>query len=53
MYTVKELIETLNQCPQDYEVDLNILSDTDLITEIYSIDEVGINHDTKTVGLFA
>lgn len=44
MYTVKELIETLKQCPQDYEV----LIDIDLPLEV-----VAINNDTKIVNLLA
>lgn len=48
MYTVKELIETLKQCPEDYEVLINYIED------IYSpIEEVGIDHKEKTVDLFA
>lgn len=43
MYTVAELIETLKQCPQDYEV---------MISEFESIEEVGVNHIEKTVDLF-
>lgn len=47
MYTVKELIETLKQCPQDYEV----LLDADFA--IFKIDTVGIDHEEETVDLFA
>ncbi len=47
MYTVKELIETLKQCPEDYEV----LIDTK--TTIYQLEMVGIDHGEKTVDLFA
>lgn len=48
MYTVKELIEALQQCPQDYEIAL-IESDGN---DCY-LKTVGIDHDTKTVDLFA
>lgn len=47
MYTVAELIETLKQCPQDYEV---IVGAESTIFYIYS---VGIDHDEKTVDLYA
>lgn len=53
MYTVKELIKTLQQCPEDYEVVMDIFSDTNYVTDEYSIETVGIIHDTKTVDLFA
>ena len=47
MYTVKELIEALQQCPEDYEVLINYME------HIYSpIVEVGIDHEEQTVDLF-
>jgi hypothetical protein len=46
MYTVKELIEALQQCPQDYEV--RICADC----TIFDLESVGIDHDDKTVDLF-
>ena len=46
MYTVKELIETLKQCPEDYEVTISALDME------FAVNVVGINHDTKTVDLF-
>lgn len=47
MYTVKELIETLKQCPEDYEVMVNYME------HIWSsIVSVGIDHEEKTVDLF-
>ena len=46
MYTVKELIETLKQCPDDYEVTLNVPG------MCLGIDSVGIDHEEKTVDLF-
>ena len=47
MYTVKELIEALKQCPEDYDV-TTIANDN-----LFSIDEIGINHGLKTVALFS
>lgn len=47
MYTVKELIETLKQCPEDYEVEF-----TNNRGIFYTIDVVGIDHNDKTVTLF-
>ncbi len=48
MYTVKELIDALSKCPEDYEVlmcdDLHIF---------YKIEEVGIDHNEKDVTLFS
>ena len=43
MYTVAELIETLKQCPQDYEVLLGFMTE---------IESVGIDHEKQTVNLF-
>lgn len=48
MYTVKELIEALKQCPEDYEV---VIVDT--LGDLFSIDVLGIDNDAKTVNLFA
>lgn len=48
MYTVKELIETLKQCPEDYEV---LLCD-DLGTYL-KIEQVGIDHAEQDVTLFS
>ena len=47
MYTVKELIETLKQCPEDYEVLFN-----DGYT-VHSIEQVGIDNNEQTVDLFS
>lgn len=47
MYTVKELIESLKQCPEDYEV---MLIDTN--GDAHCIDALGINNATETVDLF-
>lgn len=47
MYTVKELIEALQQCPEDYKVMVNY--------EIHcwgDIEELGIDNKEKTVDLF-
>jgi hypothetical protein len=49
MYTVKELIEALKQCPEDYEVVMNITS----YALSASIDVVGIDHKDKVVDLFS
>ena len=46
MYTVKELIETLKQCPEDYEV---LIHGTG---EFLGIETVGIDNEEKTVDLF-
>ena len=46
MYTVAELIETLKQCPQDYEVNIFVEY------ENYGLESVGIDHDNKKVDLF-
>lgn len=47
MYTVKELIETLQKCPEDYAVLLHTES------ESFNIECVGIDRDEETVDLFA
>lgn len=47
MYTVKELIEFLQQCPHDYPV----LLTADGVT--YDIEVVGIDPNEGTVDLFA
>ena len=46
MYTVKELIETLKQCPQDYEVFINTP------VSIFHGEMVGIDHEEESVDLF-
>ena len=46
MYTVAELIETLKQCPQDYEVLINTPH------FISGIETVGIDNNEQTVDLF-
>ena len=46
MFTVAELIETLKQCPQDYEVRMRA------DWESYEINSVGIDNDEHTVDLF-
>lgn len=46
MYTVKELIEVLQKCPQDFEV----LIRTE--TETSPIETIGIDHNENTVDLF-
>ena len=51
MYTVKELIEALKQCPEDYTVLMNI-RDT-YIDCRYDIETVGIDHNEQTVDLFS
>lgn len=47
MYTVKELIEALQQCPEDYAVLAG-----ELLTELPQIEAVGIDHAQKVVELF-
>ena len=46
MYTVKELIEDLQQCPQDYPVYIYADSTT------FIIETVGIDPNEKEVGIF-
>ena len=46
MYTVKELIEALQQCPEDYIVNMAVEY------ENYGLESIGIDHDRKTVDLF-
>ena len=48
MYTVKELIEALKQCPEDYEVKI-----VDSECSWQSVDTIGIDHNAKSVDLFA
>jgi predicted secreted protein len=43
MYTVKELIEALQHCPEDYKVFIDICGE---------IEYVGIDDEEKTVNLF-
>ena len=47
MYTVKELIEALSKCPDDYEV---LINHTEIIW--CEIEEIGIDHEEKAVDLF-
>lgn len=47
MYTVKELIEALKKCPEDYKVVVGAHNLNDM-----EVDMVGIDHDEKVVGLF-
>lgn len=47
MYSVKELIEALLKCPEDYEVVINTPEGG------FGIEAVGIDHEDKTVDLFA
>lgn len=49
MYTVAELIETMKQCPQDYQVIMNFTA----AAECWTIEAVGIDHDDKVVDLFS
>ena len=46
MYTVKELIEALKQCPEDYEVLVQVP------TFVSGIESVAIDNDEQTVDLF-
>ena len=46
MYTVKELIEALKQCPEDYTVTVFTTR------ERAELEAVGIDHEEKTVDLF-
>lgn len=46
MYTVKELIEALKQCPEDYTISL--CEDGDF----FALMSIGIDHEEKTVDLF-
>ena len=48
MYTVKELIEALQQCPEDYQI---LMCDDDGI--YFGVNAVGIDHDEETVDLFS
>ena len=52
MYTVKELIETLKECPEDYEVQVIKGSAGYRISHTYEIKMVGVNINEKTVDLF-
>lgn len=52
MYTVKELLETLKQCPEDYIVQIMKDSAGFSISHTYEIKTVGINFNEKTVDLF-
>jgi hypothetical protein len=46
MYTVKELIEALKQCPEDYQV---VIFAND---EVRSIESVAMDHYIEEVALF-
>lgn len=46
MYTVKELIEALKECPEDYKVLL-------VTDKPYEIGMLGVNLELKTVDLFS
>ena len=46
MYTVKELIEALSECPEDYEVHMT----PDCM--VFDIVSIGIDHNSQTVDLF-
>lgn len=48
MYTVKELIEALQECPLEYKV---VAVNSELLN-LESFESVGINNDRKTVDLF-
>jgi hypothetical protein len=52
MYTIKELIETLKQCPEDSEVEIIKGSCGYRISHTYEIKTVGINNNEKSVDLF-
>jgi hypothetical protein len=52
MYTVKELIEALQQCPQDYEVNIIKGSCGYRISHTYEVKTVGIDNNEKSVDLF-
>ena len=46
MYTVKELIEALKECPEDFKVLL-------VADKPYEIGMLGVNLELKTVDLFS
>ena len=46
-YTVRDLIETLKDCPQDYPIEINVGG-----MFIGGINMVGIDHNGETVDLF-
>ena len=48
MYTVKELIEALLQCPPEYKV----VAVNSELSNLGSFEHVGINNNRKTVDLF-
>ena len=52
MYTVKELIETLKECPEDYAVQVVKGSAGYRISHTYEIKMVGVDINEKTVDLF-
>lgn len=47
MYTVRELIDALQKCPEDFEVIIHTPE------EGFGIEAVGIDNEDKTVDLFA
>lgn len=50
MYTAKELIEVLKQCPEDYIIFMDIRPDD---SGSYNIDRIFIDHTYKEVDLIA
>ena len=46
MYTVKELIEVLQKCPQDFKVLIRTEA------EMSPVETIGIDHNEETVDLF-
>ena len=52
MYTVKELIEMLKECPEDYKVQVIKGSAAYSISHTYEIKTAGIDFTQKTVDLF-
>ena len=52
MYTVKELIEALKECPEDLKVQVIKGSAGYRISHTYEIKMVGVNVNEKTVDLF-
>lgn len=48
MFTVKELIESLKQCPPDYEIEVFNFSDDTVET----FNSLGIDNDSKKVTFY-
>lgn len=46
MYTVKELIEALSQCPENYAINIAMLG------AAADVEQVGIDHNNETVVIF-